>query len=192
LNAEHTDRLARSVVDDDGRQLEVREDTRYAGEQLLRKSDESAMLCVMKRVAVMQPYFFPYAGYFRFFAAVDHFVIFDCVQFPRRGHVHRTQVPGPSGENEWLSLPLARQSREVLIRDLEFAADARERFDERLARHPWIERSRGRAAARIRDFLFGPLDAVDDFLERGLRLVGEILELPVMITRSSALRLTRG
>jgi hypothetical protein len=145
--------------------------------------------CVMKRVAVMQPYLFPYAGYFRLFAAADHFVIFDCVQFPRRGRVHRTQVPGPSGENEWLSLPLARQPREVLIRDLEFAADARERFDERLGRHPWIERSHGRAAARIRDFLFEPLDAVDDFLERGLRLVGEILELPVLITRSSALRL---
>jgi hypothetical protein len=39
----------------------------------------------MTTVAVMQPYFMPYAGYFRLFAAADVFVLFDCVQFPRRG-----------------------------------------------------------------------------------------------------------
>ena len=43
----------------------------------------------MTTVAVMQPYFMPYAGYFRLFAAADVFVLFDCVQFPRRGWVHR-------------------------------------------------------------------------------------------------------
>jgi hypothetical protein len=50
----------------------------------------------MSRIAVMQPYFFPYAGYFRLLQAADHFVLLDCVQFPRRGRVHRTQVPGPA------------------------------------------------------------------------------------------------
>ena len=73
---------------------------------------------VRKRVAVMQPYFFPYAGYFRLFAAVDEFVIFDCVQFPRRGRVHRCEVPRSGAGREWLTLPLARQPRDVLIRSL--------------------------------------------------------------------------
>ena len=41
----------------------------------------------------MQPYLFPYAGYFRLLSQVDEFVIYDCVQFPRRGRVHRTEVP---------------------------------------------------------------------------------------------------
>ena len=87
-----------------------------------------------KRVAVMQPYFFPYAGYFRLLDVVDHFVVFDCVQFPRRGRVHRTQVPGPTGGVEWLTLPLASMPREVLIRDLAFAPAARARLDDRLSR----------------------------------------------------------
>src|SRR5689334_25196809 len=86
-----------------------------------------------RRLAVMQPYFFPFAGYFRLFATVDQFVIFDCVQFPRRGRVHRSQVPGPNGTTKWLTLPLARRPRDVLIRDLEFAPNAREQFDQRLA-----------------------------------------------------------
>ena len=51
----------------------------------------------------MQPYFFPYVGYFGLLAHVDEFVIFDCVQFPRRGRVHRTEVtPASDGEQRWL------------------------------------------------------------------------------------------
>ena len=142
-----------------------------------------------KRVAVMQPYFYPYAGYFRLCAAVDEFVIFDCVQFPRRGRVHRTEVPAPAGGTEWLTLPLAHHEREVLIRDLDFAADARERFDQRLARHRWIERSDGEAAERVRSHLHGPLGSVADFLERGLRMVTELLDLDVVFSRSSTLGL---
>ena len=61
----------------------------------------------LKGVALMQPYFFPYAGYFRLFAAVDTFIIYDCVQFPRRGRVHRVEVPGPDG-NAHVADPAAR------------------------------------------------------------------------------------
>ena len=59
-------------------------------------------------VAIMQPYFFPYAGYFRLFAASDLFVIYDCVQFPRRGWVHRNLLPDASGSERWLTLPLEK------------------------------------------------------------------------------------
>jgi hypothetical protein len=48
-------------------------------------------------VAIMQPYFIPYAGYFRLFAATDLFVIYDCVQFARRGWVHRNRLPDGAG-----------------------------------------------------------------------------------------------
>jgi len=137
----------------------------------------------------MQPYFFPYAGYFRLFSSVDEFVIFDCVQFPRRGRVHRTQVIGPACTVEWLTLPLAYHAREVLIRDLAFSSDARDRLDERLARLDWIHTTSGPAADRIRAFLYSPLESVIDYLEAGLRLVTEVLGLSACISRSSALNL---
>jgi len=136
-----------------------------------------------KRIAVMQPYFFPYAGYFRLFAQVDEFVLFDCVQFPRTGRVHRSEVaPG-----SWLTLPLARQSREVLIRDLQFATDARSEFDRRLAALPWLAQARGEAADRLREYLHSPLAGVVDFLEDGLRLVNSALGIDTPIVRSSTL-----
>ena len=137
----------------------------------------------------MQPYFFPYAGYFRLFAAADQFVIFDCVQFPRRGRVHRTEVPGANGAPEWLTLPLAYHPRDVFIRDLRFARDARERFDRCLAGLPWIRSAAGPSAERVRAFLATPLDSVIDYLVTGLRLVVDLLGFQTSIIRSSSLDL---
>jgi hypothetical protein len=142
-----------------------------------------------KYVAVMQPYFFPYAGYFRLLEIVDHFVVFDCVQFPRRGRVHRTQVPGPGGGVEWLTLPLAPMPRDVLIRDLAFALDARARFDHALSRRAWLAAAKGANAERLRAHLQGPLDSVIDYLMAGLELAADILGLAPTITRSSDLAL---
>ncbi len=142
-----------------------------------------------KRVAVMQPYFFPYAGYYRLLSMVDHFVIYDCVQFPRRGRVHRTEVIGPSGAIEWLTLPLARQPRDTLIRNLAYAPDARAIFDARLARYAWHASGCGEARERILAHLHRPLVSVNDDLEAGLRLVAELLGLTPIISRSSSLGL---
>src|SRR5437660_8507371 len=83
-------------------------------------------------VAIMQPYFIPYAGYFRLFAASDLFVLYDCVQFPRRGWVHRNRLLDASGKERWLTLPLEKAARDARIQDLRFAADAKSAFLDRL------------------------------------------------------------
>src|SRR5215468_11415162 len=83
-------------------------------------------------VAIMQPYFIPYTGYFRLLSASDLFVIYDCVQFPRRGWVHRNPLVDEAGVERWLTLPLEKASREILIRDLRFVKDAAELLEQRL------------------------------------------------------------
>ena len=139
------------------------------------------------RIAVMQPYFLPYPGYFRLLAAADCFVILDCVQFNRRGRVHRAQLPGPGGAVEWLTLPLAKQPREVAIRDLAFAQDARASFDARLHRVPGLAMAEDTIGERLRGWLRTPLEGVVDFLEDGLRLVADLLALTPRMLRSSSL-----
>jgi hypothetical protein len=139
----------------------------------------------------MQPYFFCYAGYYRLLAAVETFVVFDDVQFPRRGRVHRCEVPGPGGTPEWLTLPLARQPRDTLIKDLVFAAGARATLDRRLERLPWLDRVNGPWAESVRAHLFGPLDRPPAFVEAGLRLVAEALELRPQLIRSTSIDIDR-
>jgi hypothetical protein len=144
---------------------------------------------VRKTVAVMQPYFFPYAGYFSLIHAVDHFVMFDCVQFPRRGWVHRNRVLGPGGAEEWLTLPLSRQPREVTIRDLSFAADAEARLAEQLRRYLWFERATGSGGEFVRSILSGRLSTPLEFLVESLQGSAGLLGLQPELSRSSELGL---
>ena len=144
------------------------------------------------RVAVMQPYFFPYAGYYRLLVAADLFLIFDCVQFIRRGRIHRCEVPGPAGKLEQLTLPLEPAPRSTLIGSMRLAADARRSFDRRLDRLGWIASGNGPCAARVRNWLQqAPLDGrlLVDYLEFTLRETAALLGLPARIARSSTLAL---
>lgn len=74
------------------------------------------------RISVMQPYFAPYAGYFRLMCDVDAFVVLDQVQFPRSGWVHRNRLRRLDGALAWLTLPLARAPLDADILDLAYAA----------------------------------------------------------------------
>ena len=92
-------------------------------------------------IAIMQPYFLPYTGYFRLFAASDLFVIYDCVQFPKGGWVHRNRLLDNAGVERWLTLPLKKAPHDVLIRDLQFAPNADQLLADRLRRFPLVAKA---------------------------------------------------
>lgn len=139
----------------------------------------------------MQPYFFPYAGYYRLLAAADVFLIFDCVQFIRRGRIHRCEVPGPGANVEWLTLPLSPAARATPIDRVQLAADACSRFDTQLRRLPWVAAASGPAANRVRSWLHAPLDGqpLVDYLEFTLRETAALLGLTARIARTSSIAL---
>src|SRR5215471_17433056 len=124
-------------------------------------------------IAVMQPYFIPYAGYFRLLAAADLFVIYDCVQFPRRGWVHRNRLVDRSGTLRWLTLPLQKAPQDVLIRELRFAPDAGSLMAQRLRRFDLTTAHRealrliesiGRIEGTPVDYIVRILDRLADYL----------------------------
>jgi hypothetical protein len=137
-------------------------------------------------VAIMQPYFVPYAGYFRLLAASDLFVVYDCVQFPRRGWVHRNQLPNAAGEKTWLTLPLAKAPQDVLIRDLVFSEGASALLADRL--RPFRLPTEG--SGEFTEFL-ARLRVVDrppvPYLVGLLECAAKLLRLPWNIVRSSSL-----
>jgi hypothetical protein len=137
-------------------------------------------------VAVMQPYFIPYAGYFRLFAASDLFVIYDCVQFPRRGWVHRNKMLGADGRECWLTLPLAKMPRDVRIRDLSFSADAAAILEQRMRCIPLLATPRN-LSPEILESLMHVAGSPVDYLERLLREIVSHLGLRWRTIRSSSL-----
>ncbi|MFJ4442811.1 WbqC family protein [Pseudomonas sp. NPDC089422] len=62
-----------------------------------------------QRVALMQPYFLPYLGYFQLIAAADHFVLYDNVQFIKNGWIERNRYL-LEGEAKWFRIALAKAS----------------------------------------------------------------------------------
>jgi hypothetical protein len=72
------------------------------------------------KLAVMQPYFFPYLGYFQLIDAVDAFVVFDDVNFIRGGWINRNYIWGRSGRQR-LTLPLLSASQNNRINQISLA-----------------------------------------------------------------------
>lgn len=140
----------------------------------------------MTRIAIMQPYFIPYAGYFRLFAATDLFVVYDCVQFIRRGWIHRNYMKLASGESDWLTLPLAKAPREVKIKDLAFVPDAAMRWDEQKRRFPLLMDKKNKNDTLLQKvaLLQGTPLA---YIENTLHIACEKLNLHFNIVRSSTL-----
>ncbi len=70
----------------------------------------------------MQPYFFPYIGYFQLIAAVDMFIVYDNIKYTKKGWINRNRIL-QNGKDVMFSLPLKSGSDSLDVRDRELAAD---------------------------------------------------------------------
>jgi hypothetical protein len=62
-----------------------------------------------RSIAVMQPYIFPYLGYFQLINAVDEFVFYDDVNFIKQGWINRNQILN-NNKALGFSIPLEKAS----------------------------------------------------------------------------------
>ena len=127
----------------------------------------------------------PYAGYFRLFASADQVILFDCVQFPRRGWVHRNMLPDSNAKAQWLTLPLLKAELGVKISELNFGEDAGIKIAERTSRFP----SLAFVPCELQSLMYNPVGSVVDYLENTLAMSCSLLNLPFNVTRSSILKL---
>tara|TARA_B110001452_G_C15240585_1_gene429543 strand:- start:4018 stop:4719 length:702 start_codon:yes stop_codon:yes gene_type:complete len=61
------------------------------------------------KIAIMQPYFMPYIGYFQLINAVDKFVIYDNIKYTKKGWINRNRIL-VNGKPEYISLPIKKNS----------------------------------------------------------------------------------
>jgi hypothetical protein len=72
------------------------------------------------KLAIMQPYVFPYLGYFQLINAVDKFIILDDVNYITRGWINRNRIL-VNGKEYLFSIPVNKCSQNKLISESEFA-----------------------------------------------------------------------
>jgi len=72
----------------------------------------------MKTVGIMQPYLFPYLGYWQLMGAVDQYVIYDDVQFIKGGWINRNNIL-IGGNKTLFTIALKDASPNKLINEIE-------------------------------------------------------------------------
>ncbi|MBX3644873.1 MAG: WbqC family protein [Rubrivivax sp.] len=139
------------------------------------------------KIAVMQPYFLPYIGYFQLIAAVDRFVAYDRIKYTKKGWINRNRFL-LNGTDAVFSLPLRKGSDtlDVVERTLapEFDrakllaqfAGAYRRAPQFAATYAWLER----VVQHDDDNLFG-------YLHHGLVATCEHLDIRTGMTVSSTI-----
>ncbi len=70
------------------------------------------------KLAIMQPYIFPYIGYFQLINAVDKFVIYDDVNYINKGWINRNKILVNNNETLF-TIPLHKASQNKKIKEIE-------------------------------------------------------------------------
>ena len=60
-------------------------------------------------IGIMQPYFMPYIGYWQLINAVDKFILYDNIQYTKKGWINRNRVLNNS-KDVFITLPLEKDS----------------------------------------------------------------------------------
>ena len=81
-----------------------------------------------RTIAMMQPYLFPYLGYFQLIAAADVFVLGDDLQYIRSGWVNRNRIL-QNGEAKLITFPLKRDHFELPINQRQLSDGFEEEAD---------------------------------------------------------------
>ena len=99
----------------------------------------------MKSLAIMQPYFLPYVGYFQLINAADLFIVYDNIKYTKKGWINRNRFL-LNGKDAVFSIPLKKDSDSLDIREREISPDFRKskllnQIREAYRRSPHFERT---------------------------------------------------
>ncbi len=135
------------------------------------------------KIAIMQPYLFPYIGYWQLINAADCFVILDDVNYIMRGYIARNSIL-LGGKEHRFSVPVHHASQNKLIMDtkLNFTPEDKNKFMETLrlayGKAPFYKQGE----ELIRGIIMNGTNDLTGYIENSiLRICGYLgIERPVM------------
>jgi len=73
------------------------------------------------KVAIMQPYFLPYLGYFSLIKHTDEFILLDAVQYMKGGWIERNRILKPGEGTQYINIPLQKHHMTTTIKDIKIS-----------------------------------------------------------------------
>lgn len=138
------------------------------------------------KVAIMQPYLFPYIGYFQLIKAVDKFIIYDDVNFIQRGWINRNRIL-LNGQPHMFTIPCAKSSQNKLINEIAINLEPRSQkklfktFEHSYKKSPMYK--------EVIELLFEAFSYegknLSDFLTNSIKLVCHYLKIKTELLKSS-------
>lgn len=74
------------------------------------------------KLAIMQPYFLPYIGYYQLIAAVDTFIVYDNIKYTKKGWINRNRFL-LNGVDAYFTLPLKKDSDSLDVVERELTVE---------------------------------------------------------------------
>lgn len=140
----------------------------------------------MKTVAVMQPYLFPYIGYWQLIANVDTFVILDDVNYIKRGYINRNNIL-VDGEKYMFTVPVKKPSQNVLIKDTKLAFDEKEK--KRILKMLQMSYSKAPEFEKVfkvlQDIIMYDEDDITEYIKNSIKKIADYLGINTEIIKSS-------
>lgn len=141
------------------------------------------------KVGIMQPYFFPYVGYWQLINVVDRFVIYDDVNYINRGWINRNNIL-MNGKAKLINIQLHKASQNKLINEIEVLDN--DKIDNKLLKT--IEHCYKKAFFYkdafpiIRDVINQEEKNLAKFLDFSIRQICEYLSIDTSIVVSSDIK----
>jgi len=76
----------------------------------------------MIKIAIMQPYIFPYLGYFQLISSVNKFIFYDDVNYIKKGWINRNKLL-LNNEEKLFTFPVLKASQNKLINEIDIVLD---------------------------------------------------------------------
>ena len=135
------------------------------------------------KVGIMQPYFFPYIGYFQLLNYVDTYVLYDDVNYINRGWINRNYIL-VNGKKHLLTLSLKKPSQNKLIKEIEIGnhTDKMLKTIQRAYTHaPYFSN-----VYPLIESIFLLQEAnLSSFLRKNIQMIGDFLDCETKIVLSS-------
>ncbi|KPW76224.1 Uncharacterized protein ALO76_04532 [Pseudomonas syringae pv. coriandricola] len=141
-------------------------------------------------LGIMQPYFFPYIGYFQLIAAVQRGLVFDIVKYKRKSWMNRNRILDGKGGWQYINVPVCA-SEGTLIKDATLIDPAaahqkiRQQLEHYRSNAPYF-----RETLALVDLTFGtPVTHLSELNTRALKGVCDYLGMSFNWENCSALKL---
>jgi hypothetical protein len=141
------------------------------------------------KLAIMQPYFFPYLGYFQLIHAVDKFIVYDNIQYTKKGWINRNYFLR-NGEKVLFSIPLKKDSDFLNVVDRKISDDFNQekllnQLREAYKNAPFFNQ----IFPTICDIFRYEQDNLFDFIFNSIKKICEILNIKTEIVISSHIKI---